>query len=87
MLEDETESKHLSKKLSNTIHLMKRKKIDHDHFKKTFDSLEDKKDSTEHTPKSGEVDYLSMLVISKDSDWKTVFDIIMLFASVYSTFM
>jgi hypothetical protein len=65
---------------------MRRKKIDHDKFKKTFDTLEDKKDSTENVQKSGEVDYLSMLIISKDSDWKTVFDIIMLFASVYSTF-
>lgn len=64
----------------------KRSKIDHERFKETFSSLEDKKDSTEHSPKSGEIDYLAMLVIGKDSDWKTIFDIVMLFASVYSTF-
>jgi hypothetical protein len=64
----------------------KRTKIDHERFKETFSSLEDKKDSTETSPKSGEIDYLALLVISKDSDWKTIFDIVMLFASVYSTF-
>jgi hypothetical protein len=61
-------------------------KIDHERFKETFSALEDKKDSTDTSPKSGEIDYLAMLVISKDSDWKTIFDVVMLFASVYSTF-
>lgn len=60
--------------------------MDHERFKETFSSLEDKKDSTEASPKSGEIDYLAMLVIGKDSDWKTVFDMVMLVASVYSTF-
>ena len=46
MLEEEKtqDEKKLKKKLSNTVHLMRRKKIDHDRFKNIFDSFEDKKD-------------------------------------------
>ena len=57
-------------------------------FNHTFGVLKHDHSSNEaNTVKSeGEFSFINKLIISKNSDWKAIFDIVMLFASVYNTF-
>lgn len=55
-------------------------------FDKTFEIFDKEKSDKNNVKVENEFNFLDKFIISKDSDWKTIFDIFMLIASVYNTF-
>jgi hypothetical protein len=55
-------------------------------FKKAFELFDKEKADKNNVKVENDFNFLDKLIICKDSDWKTIFDILMLFASVYNTF-